>query len=399
MSKEEEKKVNVINNNDFLVKLAILKNALLDERKKTENLQKENNKLTEENTIIKEKNNKLNEENIIKQEQIEKLKEELIKYKNKNNNNNIHKFFNQFFEEESEKLDNETLEALDLLKEENKNLKEEINSMKNEKNFINSKLNESIKDFNELQLSYEKKLKELEKNKNDIIENIEKNKKEKEEKYKKEIEEKNKILNEKLEKVKYLTEYIKTFDSQKADYNNKISKVKMDLDIYEQNLNKKNEEIQILFCEQEHLLQEIEEYKKEIQELKVQITQYKVLLNEFKPISIAHIFTGYLIPKENNGNLKIVEISFGKIKNKLSFKIEKEDELILSNKEVVDIIEDKDRKNRVKIILKVNKVKNHYICDFTEKEVQMILEFFYQFKKKPSLVESALMGMNTDYFY
>ena len=159
MSKEEEKKVNVINNNDFLVKLAILKNALLDERKKTENLQKENNILTEENTIIKEKNNKLNEENIIKQEQIEKLKEELIKYKNKNNNNNIHKFFNQFFEEESEKLDNETLEALDLLKEENKNLKEEINSMKNEKNFINSKLNESIKDFNELQLSYEKKLK------------------------------------------------------------------------------------------------------------------------------------------------------------------------------------------------------------------------------------------------
>ena len=72
MSKEEEKKVNVINNNDFLVKLAILKNALLDERKKTENLQKENNILTEENTIIKEKNNKLNEENIIKQEQIEK---------------------------------------------------------------------------------------------------------------------------------------------------------------------------------------------------------------------------------------------------------------------------------------------------------------------------------------
>ena len=146
MSKEEEKKVNVINNNDFLVKLAILKNALLDERKKTENLQKENNILTEENTIIKEKNNKLNEENIIKQEQIEKLKEELIKYKNKNNNNNIHKFFNQFFEEESEKLDNETLEALDLLKEENKNLKEEINSMKNEKNYINKKLNKSIKD-------------------------------------------------------------------------------------------------------------------------------------------------------------------------------------------------------------------------------------------------------------
>ena len=85
-----------------------------------------------------------------------------------------------------------------------------------------------------------------------------------------------KLLQESFNKMDDL-EYIKTFDSQKADYNNKISKVKMDLDIYEQNLNKKNEEIQILFCEQEHLLQEIEEYKKEIQELKVQITQYKVL--------------------------------------------------------------------------------------------------------------------------
>ncbi len=390
MSEEKQKKVN---DNDLLVKLSILRTALLDERKKSENFQNELNKLKEENLSIIKSNDNLKEENILKKEQIEKLKSELSKYKNKNGQKNLKSFFNQFFEENEEKQeDDETIETINLLKE-------KISLIENEKTFINGKLNELMNDFNKSKESYEIKIKDLEKNYNIKLNQYEKEIREKEERFNKEIEEKNKIINENIENTKYLTNYIKTFDSQKIEYENRISKIKLDIEMYIQNLNKKNEEIQVLFNEQEHLLQEIEDYKKEIQELKVQITQYKVLLDEFKPISIDHIFTGYLIPIENNGNLKIVEISFGKIKNKLSFKIEKEDELILSNKEVVDIIEDKERKNRVKIILKVNKVKNYYICDFTEKEVQMILEFFYQFKKKPSLVESALMGMNTDYFY
>jgi chromosome segregation ATPase len=390
MSEEKQKKVN---DNDLLVKLSILRTALLDERKKSENFQNELNKLKEENLSIIKSNDNLKEENILKKEQIEKLKSELSKYKNKNGQKNLKSFFNQFFEENEEKQeDDETIETINLLKE-------KISLIENEKTFINGKLNELMNDFNKSKESYEIKIKDLEKNYNIKLNQYEKEIREKEERFNKEIEEKNKIINENIENTKYLTNYIKTFDSQKIEYENRISKIKLDIEMYIQNLNKKNEEIQVLFNEQEHLLQEIEDYKKEIQELKVQITQYKVLLDEFKPISIDHIFTGYLIPIENNGNLKIVEISFGKIKNKLSFKIEKEDELILSNKEVVDIIEDKERKNRVKIILKVNKVKNYYICDFTEKEVQMILEFFYQFKKKPSLVESALMGINTDYFY
>ena len=396
MSEETQKKVN---NNDLLVKLSILKTALLDERKKSENFQNELNKLKEENMSIIENNNNLKLENIIKQEQIEKLKNELSQYKNKNGQKNLKNFFNQFFEQNEKQEEDETIEKINLLKTENENLKEKITLIENEKSFINGKLNESMNDFNKLKESYEIKTKDLEKNYNIKLNQYEKEIREKEERFNKEIEEKNKIINDYIEKTKYFTNYIKTFDSQQKDYENKISKIKLDIEMYEQNLNKKNEEIQVLFNEQEHLLQEIEEYKKEILELKVEITHNKVLISDLKPIDLNHLFSGFLIPDEDNGQLKIVEISFGIGKNKFYFKIEKEKELLLSNKEVIEMIEDSERKNRIKIILKINKEKKTFICDFTEKEIQSMLKFYYDFKKKPSFIEGALIGMNVDYFY
>ena len=399
MSEEQQKKVNNNNNNDLLVKLSILKNALLNERKKSENFQNELNKLKEENISIIENNNNLKIENTLKKEQIEKLKNELSQYKNKNGQN-FKNFFNQFFEQNEEKQEeDETTETINILKKENQNLKEQISLIQNEKTFINGKLNESMNDLNKLKENYEIKINDLEKNYNIKIKEKEKEIKEKEERLNKEIEEKNKIINENIEKTKYLTDYIKTFDAQKSDYENKISKIKLNNEMYEQNLIKKNEEIQILFNEQEHLLQEIEDYKKEILELKVEITDKKALISELKPIDLNYLFSGFLIPEEDNGHLKMVEISFGIVKNKFYFKIEKEKELLLSNKEVIDIIEDNKMKNRVKIKLKINKENKIFICDFTEKEVQFILKFFYEFKKKPSFIEGALIGMNVDYFY
>ena len=82
MSLKEDKKSNVQNNNNIIAKLSILKNALLEERKKSENFQQEIKRLKEEIISIQEKNNILKDENIMKQEQIEKLKEELSKFKN-----------------------------------------------------------------------------------------------------------------------------------------------------------------------------------------------------------------------------------------------------------------------------------------------------------------------------
>ena len=67
--------------------------------------------------------------------------------------------------------------------------------------------------------------------KNEIIE--------KDEKYKKEIDEKNKLIHENVEKSNYLTQYTKTFDTQKLDYENIISKFKQEIENYKKNLKKK----------------------------------------------------------------------------------------------------------------------------------------------------------------
>ena len=198
MSEEQQKKVNNNNNNDLLVKLSILKNALLNERKKSENFQNELNKLKEENISIIENNNNLKIENTLKKEQIEKLKNELSQYKNKNGQN-FKNFFNQFFEQNEEKQEeDETTETINFLKKENQNLKEQISLIQNEKTFINGKLNESMNDLNKLKENYEIKINDLEKNYNIKIKEKEKEIKEKEERLNKEIEEKNKIINENI---------------------------------------------------------------------------------------------------------------------------------------------------------------------------------------------------------
>ena len=155
MSEEQQKKVNNNNNNDLLVKLSILKNALLNERKKSENFQNELNKLKEENISIIENNNNLKIENTLKKEQIEKLKNELSQYKNKNGQN-FKNFFNQFFEQNEEKQEeDETIETINLLKKEKENLKEKFHYFKKKNNLINGKLNKYMNDF--MNKSYEKK--------------------------------------------------------------------------------------------------------------------------------------------------------------------------------------------------------------------------------------------------
>ena len=138
---------------------------------------------------------------------------------------------NKLFDENDEgKQDNDTIEALQFLKKENENLKEQITLIKNEKIFINGKLNESINDFNELKDKYENKIKEIENKLNEKITKYENEMIEKDEKYKKEIDEKNKLIHENVEKSNYLTQYTKTFDIQKLNYENIIRKFKQEIE-------------------------------------------------------------------------------------------------------------------------------------------------------------------------
>lgn len=116
------------------------------------------------------------------------------------------------------------------------------------------------------------------------------------------------------------------------------------------------------------------------------------------PITIDYIFSGHLFPNDINDKKRLVQMKFVK-KNKFYFKIEKEKELFLTNKEVIDIIQDSKKKNCVKVTLRINNEKKNFLCEFTEKEISSLINFFIDFKKKPNLVEGALIGMNVDYFY
>ena len=306
---------------------------------------------------------------------------------------------NKLFDENDEgKQDNDTIEALQLLKKENENLKEQITLIKNEKIFINGKLNESINDFNELKDKYENKIKEIENKLNEKITKYENEMIEKDEKYKKEIDEKNKLIHENVEKSNYLTQYTKTFDTQKLDYENTISKFMQEIENYKENLKKKEEEVNFLISEKKILLQKLLEFDNNIQDLKFEIKQYKNLISEITPITIDYIFSGHLIPNDINDKKRLVQMKFVK-KNKFYFKIEKEKELFLTNKEVIDIIQDSKKKNCVKVTLRINNEKKNFLCEFTEKEISSLINFFIDFKKKPNLIEGALIGMNIDYFY
>ena len=151
--------------------------------------------------------------------------------------------------------------------------------------------------------------------------------------------------------------------------------------------------------DQQNLLKQVDEYKISIQNLNCVISQYKEAISELMPITIEHLFSGFLIPNDIKENKQKIEISFTKKKNRFYLKLENEKELVLNNKEVIDIIQDSKRKNRVKIIIKINKEKKMYVCDFTQKEIEPLFQFFNNFKNKTNIIEGALIGMNMGYFY
>ena len=134
-----------------LLKIEVLKKGLIEQRKKTSDLEKE---------VIQ-----LKEEVIVKQETIDKLKDELVQLRDKSSKKKIQRFIKGFFDEEEQvKVEGDETE---FLKHENEELKEKINSLQNEKNFINSKLSESMTEYNTLKTKIESKVEEAKKEKDE----------------------------------------------------------------------------------------------------------------------------------------------------------------------------------------------------------------------------------------
>ena len=388
---ESPKKTNS-NNNDYLTKLAVLRNAIIDERKKREEIEKKLVKLEEDNKIIQKENDEIKIDNTMKGELIEKLKLELRNYRNKNGQKGVQRFLKNLFEEEEEihadeKQENDIKEdQISFLNKENEELKNKLSILENEKKTLNIKLNEQIGEIDKIKNDYEKKILEVKNNNIEKILNLEK-----------ELKEKNNLINVFSERNQYFTSYTKTFDTQKTNLENEINKLKSEVKELKETNNNKDKILSDLVKDQQNLLNQIDEANKEKDDFKMLINQYKILIQELTPLNIDHDFIGYILPEYEDQKKKRIECNFGKVNGGLYLKLENKQEVILCKNDIKDIIIDEKYSDRIKIILNDNK---EIICQFSSKEVKFFKQFYIDLKNKPNVVEKALMKISFgDYLY
>ena len=210
-----------------LLKIEVLKKGLIEQRKKTSDLEKE---------VIQ-----LKEEVIVKQETIDKLKDELVQLRDKSSKKKIQRFIKGFFDEEEQvKVEGDETE---FLKHENEELKEKINSLQNEKNFINSKLSESMTEYNTLKTKIESKVEEAKKEKDEEIAKIKQDYELKSQNLLKQIFDKNQMISEQSKSIKCMSELYKSFDMQKFDYEKEIKQLKKEIADYKGSFDIKQGEI------------------------------------------------------------------------------------------------------------------------------------------------------------
>ena len=385
------------NNKSLYIKFMALKNGLIEERKKTSLLEKENSQLKEEI----QKN----------QEMILDLKDEIQKYHNAINKNGNSNFFSELFNNINiSGIKNEV--TIEKLNSENYQLKEEIMQIKNELNETKTKLEDSTSKNNIKINDYEIKVKEIEADKEKItLEN------------KNEIEKLKKTIMEYDIKNRKLEETISILTSDRKYFEENINKIKKEIRNYKDEINKKNEEINILFQEQENIINNNSEFKQKVVNLKNLINQYKKAIENCTEIHDDYIFIGKIIPnthynniiniqKENNINddifLKIenrindikktenyqkIKIMFDFYKRRINIKIEKQKQISLEVKNIIDIVQNLHVEGQIKIFYKIKDNVFDYLCQFTKKEADFLI-YFYKEIKNQNKIDPALIGLS-----
>lgn len=385
------------NNKNLYIKFMALKNGLIEERKKTSLLEKENSQLKEEI----QKN----------QELILDLKDEIKKYHNAINKNGNSNFFSELFNNINiSGIKNEV--TIEKLNSENFQLKEELLQTKNELNEAKTKLDDSISKNNIKINDYEKKIKDIEADKEKIIlEN------------KNEIEKLKKTIMEYDIKNRKLEETISILTSDRKYFEENIDKLKKEIRNYKDQIIKKNEEINILFQEQENVINNNSEFKQKVDNLKKLINQYKTAIDNCTDITDDYIFIGKIIPnthynniiniqKENNINddifLKVenkindinkteiyqkIKIMFDFYKRRINIKIENQKQISLEIKNIIDIVQNLHVEGQVKIFYKIKDNVFDYLCQFTKKEADFLI-YFYKELKNQDKIDPALIGLS-----
>lgn len=323
----------------LVLKLNILKRGILEEREKNRQLQTENNTLKEE--IHENK------------EYIARLQEEINVLRNNTGKKQIKNFFNTFFEgeEEEDQHNKKQEEEINKLKSELSILKEQTTSIQKEKNFINTKLNEQIKRYEEL--------KKTSKNEIDQIRQ-----------YYEEKEEYNAEDNTRIESMQVVISKLKTenYDHLKS------------IDSFERDIKKKAIEMEILMKGQNQLEKEIGCLKNEVHELKKENIALKDEVDNLTPINKSTIFEGTRIKSLTPKKTGKIELSFGEIEDNVIIYEGKQSGRVvdLSYIKLLNLFND----NRIDFTIKTQDYEEQYRIEFRLRYISYILQFFGEFTKK-----------------
>ena len=366
-------------NKNLYIKYIALKNALIEERKKT--------------SLIENENNSLKEDNNKKEEIISELKDEIKKYHDiidKKENSN---FFSELFQNMNiSDIKNEV--TINKLTKEKIELQEKISDLNQELNITKKNLE---------QISSQKK--ELEEKINlykiDIKTLITKSNNEKENLYKTLEEYKKRIIN--------LQETIRVLSTDKKYFEENVNKLKEEIKL-------KNEEREKIFQEQENIINNNTEFKQKIKNLKNIINQYKKAIDNTIEINENYVFIGKIIPNThynniiniNNGakddiflnvenkinninnkdNYENIRIMFNFNQKKLKIYAENKN-INIDAKNIIDIVENLHIEGQIKIFYKIKDNVFDYLCQFTKKEADYIIRFYKELKNN-DIIDPAL---------
>ena len=371
-----ENENNKLNNiiKDLQGKLVILKNALLEERKKSSRLE---NKIKDLNEQIYEKDGI-----ILNYKTENKTLDETI------SKSNLKEYYKKFLEDELNDNDDSDID-IDFYNQLNQNNNPEV--LKEENRILNKKLTKYQKENQLLKGKFELITNDVENIKKESNLTIEKLKKELEE-----IKRKNKEEKERYEILEGLS---KEFNSGKTLYEDKILELqKSNQKLKEQKDNLQNVNNELILLNKVYSIT-MTELKNKIEEMGNENLRIKKKIDESIEININYLFIGSIFHNDKEINRKQIMIFFGKFQDKIELTFEN-GVFDIPIQKVISIKKVKDREGYLSIRINQEEKEKKIICQFKERESEFILQFYHNMKKNfednKELVR--LMNYNFDNF-
>ena len=95
----------------------------------------------------------------------------------------------------------------------------------------------------------------------------------------------------------------------------------------------------------------------------------------------------------NTENYKKIKIKFDFYKRRIDIKVEKQNQISLEIKNIIDIVQNLHVEGQIKIFYKIKDNVFDYLCQFTKKEADFLI-YFYKEIKNQDKIEPALIGLS-----